>query len=41
MSTSADLVIAIKKELKAVQMTYADLAIALGHGRIQRQAHVG
>jgi DNA-binding Xre family transcriptional regulator len=29
MSTSADLVIAIKKELKAVQMTYADLADAL------------
>ncbi len=29
MSTSADLVIAIKKELKAVQMTYADLAVAL------------
>jgi DNA-binding Xre family transcriptional regulator len=30
MSTSADLVIAIKKELKAAQMTYADLAQALG-----------
>ena len=29
MSTSADLVLAIKKELKAVQMTYADLALAL------------
>jgi DNA-binding Xre family transcriptional regulator len=29
MSTSADLVQAIKKELKAVQMTYADLAVAL------------
>jgi DNA-binding Xre family transcriptional regulator len=29
MSTSADLVIAIKKELKAVQMTYADLALEL------------
>jgi DNA-binding Xre family transcriptional regulator len=29
MSTSADLVSAIKKELKAVQMTYADLAVAL------------
>jgi DNA-binding Xre family transcriptional regulator len=29
MSTSADLVQAIKKELKAVQMTYADLALAL------------
>ncbi|MCY1163367.1 MAG: helix-turn-helix transcriptional regulator [Pseudomonadota bacterium] len=30
MSTSADLVIVLKKELKAVQMTYADLALALG-----------
>ena len=30
MSTSADLVIALKKELKAAQMTYADLAKALG-----------
>lgn len=30
MSTSADLVLAIKKELKAMQMTYADLALALG-----------
>ncbi|NMM05734.1 helix-turn-helix transcriptional regulator [Polaromonas sp.] len=30
MSTSADLVTALKKELKAVQMTYADLARALG-----------
>ncbi len=30
MSTTADLVIALKKELKAAQMTYADLAIALG-----------
>ncbi len=29
MSTSADLVIAIKKELKAAQMTYADLALEL------------
>ena len=29
MSTSADLVSVIKKELKAVQMTYADLAVAL------------
>jgi DNA-binding Xre family transcriptional regulator len=29
MSTSADLVSAIKKELKAVQMTYADLAVTL------------
>ena len=40
MSTSADLVIAMKKELKAAQMTYADLAPAR-HGRVQRQAHVG
>ena len=30
MSTTADLVIALKKELKAAQMTYADLATALG-----------
>jgi DNA-binding Xre family transcriptional regulator len=30
MSTTADLVLALKKELKAVQMTYADLAVELG-----------
>ena len=30
MSTTADLVTALKKELKAAQMTYADLAQALG-----------
>ena len=30
MSTSADLVAAVKAELKAAQMTYADLAVALG-----------
>jgi DNA-binding Xre family transcriptional regulator len=30
MSTTADLVIALKKELKAAQMTYADLAEGLG-----------
>lgn len=30
MSTTADLVTALKKELKAAQMTYADLARALG-----------
>lgn len=30
MSTTADLVLALKKELKAVQMTYADLARELG-----------
>ena len=30
MSTTADLVLALKKELKAAQMTYADLAMALG-----------
>src|SRR3954469_12661606 len=30
MSTTADLVTAIKKELKATQMTYAGLAVALG-----------
>ena len=30
MSTTADLVVALKKELKSAQMTYADLAQALG-----------
>ena len=30
MSTTADLVSAIKKELKAAHMTYTDLAVALG-----------
>lgn len=30
MSTTADLVLALKKELKAAQMTYADLAQAIG-----------
>jgi len=30
MSTTADLVLALKKELKLAQMTYADLAAALG-----------
>lgn len=30
MSTTADLVLALKKELKAAQMTYADLARAMG-----------
>lgn len=30
MSTTADLVAALKKELKSAQMTYADLAVALG-----------
>lgn len=30
MSTTADLVLALKKELKSAQMTYADLALALG-----------
>jgi DNA-binding Xre family transcriptional regulator len=30
MSTTADLVLALKKELKAAQMTYADLARSLG-----------
>jgi DNA-binding Xre family transcriptional regulator len=30
MSTTADLVLALKKELKSAQMTYADLADALG-----------
>ena len=30
MSTTADLVLTLKKELKAAQMTYADLALALG-----------
>ena len=30
MSTSADLVMALKRELKSAQMTYADLGRALG-----------
>jgi DNA-binding Xre family transcriptional regulator len=30
MSTTADLITALKKELKAARMTYADLALALG-----------
>jgi DNA-binding Xre family transcriptional regulator len=30
MSTTADLVVLLKKELKTAQMTYADLAVALG-----------
>src|SRR3990167_5184222 len=30
MSTTADLVLALKKELKALQMTYADLAREMG-----------
>ena len=30
MSTTADLVTALKKELKTAQMTYADLATKLG-----------
>ncbi|MBC7617563.1 MAG: helix-turn-helix transcriptional regulator, partial [Candidatus Saccharibacteria bacterium] len=30
MSTAADLVLALKKELKSAQMTYAHLATALG-----------
>src|SRR3954463_12514434 len=30
MSTTADLVLALKKELKSAQMTYADLARTLG-----------
>ena len=30
MSTTADLVLVLKKELKAAQMTYADLAGSLG-----------
>jgi len=30
MSTTADLVVLLKKELKAARMTYADLALALG-----------
>ncbi len=30
MSTTSDLVLALKKELKSAQMTYADLALALG-----------
>ncbi|RZI73059.1 MAG: XRE family transcriptional regulator, partial [Rubrivivax sp.] len=30
MSTTTDLVLAVKKELKSAQMTYADLAQAMG-----------
>ena len=43
MSTSADLVTAVKKELKAAQLTYADLARALGmaESSVKRQAHAG
>ena len=36
MSTTADLVLALKKELKSAEMTYADLARSLG----MRKAHL-
>ena len=43
MSTTADLVLALKKELKAGQMTYADLALALGmaESSVKRMLSVG
>ena len=43
MSTTADLVLALKKELKAGQMTYADLAVALGmaESSVKRMLSVG
>ena len=43
MSTTADLVLALKKELKASQMTYADLAVALGmaESSVKRMLSVG
>ena len=43
MSTTADLVLALKKELKAGQMTYADLAAALGmaESSVKRMLSVG
>ena len=43
MSTTADLVLALKKELKASQMTYADLASALGmsESSVKRMLSVG
>jgi DNA-binding Xre family transcriptional regulator len=43
MSTTAELVVALKKELKASQMTYADLAVALGmaESSIKRMLSVG
>ncbi len=43
MSTTAELVVALKKELKASRMTYADLAVALGmaESSIKRMLSVG
>jgi len=43
MSTTAELVLALKKELKASQMTYADLAVALGmaESSVKRMLSVG
>ena len=43
MSTTADLVLALKKELRAGQMTYADLALALGmaESSVKRMLSVG
>ncbi len=43
MSTTADLVLALKKELKASQMTYAELAVALGmsESSVKRMMSVG
>jgi DNA-binding Xre family transcriptional regulator len=43
MSTTADLVLSLKKELKASQMTYAELAVALGmsESSVKRMMSVG
>ena len=43
MSTTADLVLALKKELKASQMTYAELAAALemSESSVKRMFSVG
>ena len=43
MSTTADLVLVLKKELKANKMTYADLAVALGmaESSVKRMLSVG
>ena len=43
MSTTAELVLALKKELKASHMTYADLAVALGmaESSVKRMLSVG
>ena len=40
MSTTQDLVNALKSELRAAGVTYADLADALGHVGVERQARI-